>query len=82
MNSRVRERGAFYNPGDGSQIRQSWKSCWFRLFRVSHSRLLRREVEDKRPALDLVFLPISPGDKRLNGKKRLLQNFCETLFHK
>ena len=63
-------------------VRQSWKSCWFRLFRVSHSHLLRREVEDKRPALDLVSLPVSPADKRLNGKKILIQNFCKTLFHK
>ena len=75
--------GSFYNPGDGSQVSPArLESCWLFLFRVSHSHLLRREVEDKRPALDLVSLPISPGDKRLKGKKRLLQNFCKTLFHK
>ena len=77
------KRGLFkIQEMDLKLVRQSLKSWLFRLFRVSHSHLLRREVEDKRPALDLVSLPISPGDKRLNGKQILIQNFCETLFHK
>ena len=75
------KRGLFkIQEMDLKLVRQSWKSCWFRLFRVSHSRLLRREVEDKRPALDLVSLPISPGDKRLNGKKEVVTKLLENTF--
>ena len=72
------KRGLFkIQEMDLKLVRQSLKSWLFRLFRVSHSHLLRREVEDKRPALDLVSLPVSPAGKRLNGKKILIQNFCK-----
>lgn len=85
MNSESKEkrgRGRLFiiQEMDLKLVRQSWKSCWFRLFCVSHSHLLRREVGDKRPALDLVSLPVSPGDKRLNGKRSCYNFFGKHFF--